>query len=63
MPRPRLQSEYSDTLRGQRYRLLFGFGYPGSLVLEDDTIVTVVGCCPGDGGDPRRAAVIRWRVD
>ena len=27
----------------ERYRPIFGFGYPGSLVLEDDTIVTITG--------------------
>ncbi len=31
------------TWHPQRYRPIFGFGYPGSLVLEDDTIVTITG--------------------
>jgi len=35
---------------------------PGSLVLEDDAIVTITGASLGDNGDPRRAAAIRWRL-
>jgi len=57
----RVSHDVGRTWRPERYRLLFGFGYPGSLALKDDTIVTVVGCCLGDNGDPRRAAVVRWR--
>jgi hypothetical protein len=51
------------TWQRQRDRLMFGFGYAGTLALEDDTLVTMTGCCLGNNGDPRRAAVIRWRVD
>jgi len=46
----------------ERYRPIFGFGYPGSLVLEDDAIVTITGASLGDNGDPRQAAAIRWRL-
>lgn len=58
----RVSDDGGQTWRPERYRLLFGFGYSGSLVLGDDTIVTVAGCCLGDDGGPRRAAAVRWRL-
>ena len=45
----------------ERYRPIFGFGYPGNLVLEDDAIVTITGASlgqrrPAPGGrDPLAA--------
>ena len=57
----RVSGDNGDTWAPICYRLLFGFGYPGSLGLPDGTVVTVVGACLGDDGDPRRAAVVRWR--
>jgi hypothetical protein len=44
-----------------------GFGYPGSLVLADGTLVTVVGQVFANpaGGDPVSgfdAVAIRWRL-
>jgi hypothetical protein len=59
----RVSDDAGLTWRRQRYRLMFGFGYSGTLALADDTLVTVTGCCLGDNGDPRRAAVIRWHID
>ncbi len=59
----RVSDDAGLTWRRQRYRLMFGFGYSGTLVLTDDTLVTVTGCCLGDNGDVRRAAIIRWRID
>jgi hypothetical protein len=59
----RLSDDGGQTWRPYRYRVLYGFGYSGSIMLQDDTIVTAAGCSLGDNGDPRRAAVVRWRVD
>jgi hypothetical protein len=58
----RVSHDNGQTWRSERYHLIFGFGYSSSLVLEDDTIVTVTGSSLGDNGHPRRGAVIRWRL-
>ena len=58
----RVSEDGGETWLPPRYRLLFGFGYSSSLALDDGTIVTASGASLGDNGDPRRAAVIRWRL-
>ncbi|MFH1566804.1 MAG: hypothetical protein ABIL09_02315 [Gemmatimonadota bacterium] len=58
----RVSLDCGATWLPERYRLLFGFGYPGSLALADGTLVTAAGSCLGDDGGPRRAAVVRWRL-
>jgi len=58
----RVSLDRGRTWLPERYRLIFGFGYSGSLILEDDTILTVTGSSLGDNGHPRRAAAIRWRL-
>jgi hypothetical protein len=58
----RVSLDNGHTWLPERYRLIFGFGYSGSLVMEDDTIITVTGASLGETGDPRRAAAIRWRL-
>ena len=58
----RVSLDAGQTWLPERYRLLFGFGYSSTLALEDDTLITAVGASLGDNGDPRRGAIIRWRL-
>lgn len=58
----RVSTDRGRTWQRQRYRVLFGFGYSSTLAVADGTLVTVTGACLGDNGDPRRAAVVRWRL-
>lgn len=58
----RLSTNGGKTWRPDRYHVNLGFGYSSSLVLEDETIVTVTGSSDGGGGQPRGAMIIRWRL-
>lgn len=58
----RVSLDAGQTWLPERYRLLFGFGYSSTLALEDGTLLTATGACLGDNGDPRRGAIIRWRL-
>ena len=59
----RVSHDQGKTWLPERYRLLFGFGYSSTLVLDNGSLITATGASLGDNGDPRRAAVVRWRLE
>ena len=60
-----LSGDNGHSWQPDAYRLQAGFGYPGSLVLDDGTIVTVTGRAVNDNKGtpliPFDAQVIRWK--
>lgn len=64
----RVSEDGGRTWRREEYRIIYGSGYPRSLVLEDGTIVTVSGSTlTTPGGQPPKggrysAQLVRWKL-
>ena len=64
----RVSEDGGKTWSRDEYQLMGGFGYSGSCVLDDGTIITAIGQAISDEtgswvNPPYQAEVIRWRLD